>query len=51
MAGSTTTQLIGLTLHTEWVKIIDSKTTILKNRQDIIKEILEPKINEWKKEA
>lgn len=50
MADSTTTQLIGITLPVKWVKIIDTKTSVLKNRQDIIREWIEPKILELEKQ-
>jgi metal-responsive CopG/Arc/MetJ family transcriptional regulator len=51
MADQTVTQLIGITLPIEWVKTIDKHTGVLKNRQDIIRELIEPKILEWQKEA
>ena len=46
MTDNVETELIGLTLPKVWIEAIDSKVTLLKNRQDVIREWLEPKVNE-----
>lgn len=51
MANATETELIGVTLPKEWVKVIDKHTGLMKSRQDIIRDLIEPTINQWIKEA
>jgi metal-responsive CopG/Arc/MetJ family transcriptional regulator len=51
MANAIETELIGVTLPKTWVQAIDKHTGLMKSRQDIIRDILEPKILEWQKEV
>jgi hypothetical protein len=44
LADATETKQVSITLPITWVDAIDSQTTEIKTRQDIIREWLEPKV-------
>ena len=45
---ATETKQVSITLPLAWVKAIDKQTTILKSRQDLIREWIQPHIKEEK---
>jgi hypothetical protein len=44
MADATITKQISITIPLSWVKVVDSQTTDIKTRQDVIREWLEPHV-------
>jgi len=44
LADATETKQVSITLPKAWIDVIDSQTTAIKTRQDLIREWIEPKI-------
>lgn len=50
LANALETKQISITLPATWIEAIDTQTTAIKSRQDIVREWLEPKVTPLLKE-